>query len=165
MSKNLQTRTTEDEKDIPSEETLHLQLQIEWQDHIQTRNQTWKTLQIDAAIFLAVIGADIKLNNPWLLIPLGGVLFVSTIFGIAVTIHHRKVQVQKFQFIYMLEEKLGLLKDGYLSGIKKPDEFKWGNIFDFERMRTPTFILVMHLLLLIFMMIYIVLRIAAVAIS
>ena len=86
----------------PSEETLRHQLQIQWQDHIQTRNQTWKTLQIEAAMFLAVIGADIKVGNPWLLIPLGGVLLVSTLFGISVTIHHRKVQIQKFKFIYML---------------------------------------------------------------
>jgi hypothetical protein len=149
----------------PSEETLRHQLQIQWQDHIQTRNQTWKTLQIEAAMFLAVIGADIQLDNPWLLIPLGGVLLVSTLFGIAVTIHHRKVQIQKFQFIYMLEEKLGLLQPGYMEGASKPAEFKWSGIFDVKKIATPTFILVMHLLILVFTITYIMVRIAGITIG
>jgi hypothetical protein len=145
----------------PSEENLRQQLQIQWQDHIQTRNQTWYTLQIEAAMFLAVIGADIKLNNPWLLMPLGGVLLVSTIFGIAVTIHHRKVQIQKFQFIFILEEKLGLHKPGYLDSASKPAEFSWKGIFDIKKIATPTFILVMHLLILVFTALYIIIRIAS----
>ena len=97
---------------FPSQETLRQQLQIQWQDHIKTRDQTWKLLKIEAAMFLAVIGADIKIDNPWFLVPLCGVLLVTTLFGMAVTIHHRKVQIQKFQFIFMLEDKLGLHKPG-----------------------------------------------------
>lgn len=163
METNEQVNSPPDER--PSEETLRHQLQIQWQDHIQTRNQTWKTLQIEAAMFLAVIGADIQLRNPWLLIPLGGVLLVSTLFGIAVTIHHRKVQIQKFGFIYMLEEKLGLLKPGYMKGATKPEPFKWSGVFDVKKIATPTFILVMHLLILIFAITYIVVRIASITIG
>ena len=143
----------------PSEETLRQQLQIQWQDHIQTRNQTWKTLQIEAAMFLAIIGADVTLDNPLTLVPLGGVLLVATIFGIAVTIHHRKVQIQKFQFIFILEEKLGLHNPGYMEGASKPGEFKWSGVFDFKKIATPTFILVMHILILVFAICYILLRI------
>lgn len=146
-------------KNDPSEETLRQQLQIQWQDHIQTRNQTWKTLQIEAAMFLAIIGADVTLNSPWKLIPLGGVLLVAICFGMAVTIHHRKVQIQKFQFIFMLEEKLGLHQSGFMEGVSKPAKFKWSGIFDFKKIATPTFILVMHILILIFAIIYIVVRI------
>lgn len=145
--------------DQPSEETLRQQLQIQWQDHIQTRNQTWRTLQIEAAIFLAIIGADVTLDNPLTLVPLGGVLLVATIFGMAVTIHHRKVQIQKFQFIFMLEEKLGLHQPGYMEGASKPAEFRWSRIFDFKKIATPTFILVMHILILLFVTVYIFLRI------
>jgi uncharacterized membrane protein AbrB (regulator of aidB expression) len=145
--------------DSPSEETLRQQLQIQWQDHIQTRNQTWKTLEIEAAMILAVIGADIKLGNPWLLIPLGGVLIISTFFGIAVTIHHRKVQIQKFKFIYNFEKKLGLLKTGYMDGASMPEEFKLRGIFNVKRIATPTFILIMHVLILLFAIAYIVVRI------
>jgi hypothetical protein len=152
-------------KSCPSMETLQQQLQIQWQDHFQTRAQTWNSLQIEAALFLAVIGADIKLNDPWLLIPLGGILFVSTIFGISITIHHRKVQIQKFQFIYMLEEKLCLHQDGYMEGATEPAPFKWAEIFDVKKIATPTFILVMHLLILIFGVMYIAVRIAGITIA
>ena len=148
---------------IPSDDTLRHQLQIEWQDHFQTRNQTWKTLQIEAAMFLAVIGADIQLNKPWLLIPLCGILLVATFFGIAITIHHRKVQIRNFKFIYIIEKKLGLIQPGYLEGISEPEEFKWSSIFDFKQIATPTFILVMHLLVLIFTIAYIMVRIVSLA--
>ena len=149
-------------KNYPSEETLRHQLEVQWQDHFQTRNQTWRTLQIEAAMFLAIIGADFKLSNPWLLIPLGSVLLISVIFGISITIHHRKVQIQKFKFIYMLEEKLLLHSPGYMEGAFKPEEFNWKDIFDFKKIATPTFILIMHLLLLVFAMFYIILRIVEV---
>ena len=142
----------------PSEDTLRHQLDIQWQDHIQTREQTWKTLQIEAAMFLAIIGADVTLDSPLMLVPLGGVLLFATAFGVAVTIHHRKVQIQKFQFIFLLEDKLGLHRPGYLTDLTSPADFKWTGVFDFRKIATPTFILVMHLLILAFVVVYIALR-------
>jgi len=158
MNDSSNTSTTN--KAEPSVETIRHQLEIQWQDHFQTRAQTWKTLQIEAAMFLAIIGADFKLSNPWLLIPLGSVLVISTFFGIAITIHHRKVQIQKFQFIYNFEEKLSLHSPEYMGTATKPALFKWEKVFDFKNIATPTFILMMHLLLLSFAILYIVFRIA-----
>ena len=121
----------------PSDETLRHQLQIQWQDHVQTRNQTWRTLQIEAAMFLAIIGADVALDNPWKLIPLGGILLVAAGFGIAVTIHHRKVQIQKFRFIFRLEQNLGLHRPDLMGEVIEPAEFTWRGIFDFKKVATP----------------------------
>jgi disulfide bond formation protein DsbB len=144
----------------PSEETLRHQLEIQWKDHFQTRRQTWKALQINALLLLALIIAAFNSTDPWLLISLGIVYIISALAGVSVTIHHRKVEIQKFQFIYMLEEKLLLHQSGYMSGIVKPSEFKWKNIFNLKRLSTPTFILMMHILLFIFAFIYIILRIS-----
>ena len=145
--------------DSPSDETLRHQLQIQWQDHIQTRSQTWKSLQVVAAIFLALIGADIKLNDPHALLSLGGVVLVSTLFGMAVTIHHRKVQIKVFQTLYMLEEKLGLHKPTYMDDIEKPKDLKWSLIFSTKDIKTPVFIWLMHVMILLFSIIYITTRI------
>ena len=107
---------------------------------------------------MAVIAADIRLNNPWILIPLGGVMIIAAIFGIAVTIHHRKVQIQKFKFIFRLEEYLGLHRPSLMDGVAEPTEFRWRYIFNFKKIANQTFILVMHFLLLIFTILYIILR-------
>lgn len=142
-------------EESPQQDTLRQQLQLQWQDHIQTRSQTWKSLQIVAAIFLALIGAGIKLNDPNSLIPLGGVMLISTFFGMAITIHHRKVQIKVFQTMYMLEEKLGLHKPTYMDDIKSPKDFSLVDIFNIRDIKTPVFILLMHVMILIFSLVYI----------
>jgi len=144
--------------DFPSEETLRQQLQIQWNDHIQTRNQTWKTLQVELAIYVSVIVADSKLDQPKLLLPFGLFLIFSTVLGIMVTIHHRKVQVKKFKFIYMLESKLGLHEKGYMDGLTQPSDFRWCEVLCLSRMATPSFILFTHIMLLLAAILYIFIR-------
>jgi hypothetical protein len=151
--------------EFPSDSTLQDQLQIQWQDHIQTRNQTWKSLQIQVAIFLAVIGSDIKLDDPMLLAPLGLILLLTTGFGVAATLHHRKAQIKKFQYIYLFEEKLELLNPGYMTGIYYPREFKWRTAFSIKEIATPTFILTMHLMILVFGVMYIALRLIGIIVG
>lgn len=83
----------------PDRETLLSQLQIEWQDHIQTRSQTWKTLQIAAFLLLCLVGLDLLLDNKWWTSLFGIVIVVSNIEGIRISAHHRRAQVRKFQHI------------------------------------------------------------------
>jgi hypothetical protein len=92
----------------PSEETTRQQLQLQWQDHFQTREQTWKALQKVSVILLAAIGADFKLHDSPALLMLGSMVAIATFFGMAVTIHHRKVQIEKFTLIFALEDRLGV---------------------------------------------------------
>ena len=47
----------------PSEETLRVALQLEWQDHIQTRAQTWQSLPIVAALLVGLIGIDWQIGR------------------------------------------------------------------------------------------------------
>jgi len=144
----------------PDKETLRKQLEIQWLDHFQTRQQTWKPLEIQAAMVLAVVAADIKLDNILLLILFGGILVVSAIFGVAVTMHHRKVQSQKFKFIHMFERKLGLHNKGYMDGVIEPVQFtKWGSIFNPKKLATPAFILIMQMVILTFSLTYIAIRV------
>lgn len=44
-------------KDLSTENIIQL-IQIQWQDHFQTRTQTWKSLEIAAILSIALIGMD-----------------------------------------------------------------------------------------------------------
>ncbi len=153
--------TNQQERVIPSQETLRQQLDIQWRDHFQTRTQTWWALQIVTAMLVGIIAADFKLNNPLALIPLGGIMFAATAFGIAITIHHRRIQILKFSFIHMLEEKLDLHKPTYMDKVKPPEPFSVKGIFDLRNMPSPTFLLLCHILLFIFAGVYILIRLTS----
>jgi hypothetical protein len=145
----------------PSEESLRQQLQLEWQDHAQTRVQTWKTLEIEAGLVLALIGLDIKFNLLWVALGLGVLVILSCISGIAVTIHHRNGQVRKFTHIGRLEKALGLHQPGLLDDVHPPALFKWTDIFNPKRVNTPLFILRTHIAILLFALVYLGVRIYA----
>ena len=139
-------------------ESLRNQLQIEWQDHIQTRSQTWKTLEIEAALVLGLIGADIKFDNIFVVLIIGIILLLSSLSGIATTIHHRKAQIRKFTHIDRIEEKLGLHTKDLLSDVHPPANFRWSDIINPKKMNTPLFILRMHFTILFFTIVYIIAR-------
>lgn len=46
-----------------------------------------------------------------------------------------------------------------MEGATEPEAFKWSGIFDVKKIATPTFILVMHILILLFTISYIAMRI------
>jgi len=142
----------------PNKETLRHQLQLEWQDHIQTRAQTWKTLEIEAALFLGLIGADLKLNNVWLTLVLGLILVIASMSGVIITVHHRRGQVRKFTHIDRLEEALGLHRPGLMDDVKPPAEFRWSEVLNPAKVNTPLFILRMHVAILLFASTYVVMR-------
>ncbi len=143
----------------PTEETLRTQLQIEWRDHIQTRSQTWKTLEIEALLVVGLIGADLKFNNIWVVVILGFVLFFASLSGIAITKHHRTGQIRKFTHIDRIEETLGLHQPGLLDSVHPPRAFKWSDIFDLKKVNTPLFILRMHIAIFLFTLVYVVARV------
>jgi len=140
---------------MPTEETLRNQLQLEWQDHIQTRSQTWKSLEIEAALVLGLIGADFKFDRVEIAIILGVLIVLSCISGIGITVHHRRGQIRKFTHIDRIEEILGLHRKGLLDTVHPPAEFRWIDIINPARNNTPLFILRMHFAILLFTVIYV----------
>lgn len=141
----------------PSEEVLKEQLNLQWQDHIQTREQTWKTVQIEIAVLAAIIAADFKTENVVLLLVLSLVMSISSLFGFLVTVHHRKIQLQKFKYIHLLEEKLGLHNEGYMDDLKKnvTADFSLNHFLFSKTTSTPAFIAWMHILMFCFIWIYV----------
>jgi hypothetical protein len=47
----------------PNHDALLKMYEIQWQDHIQTRNQTWKGLEICALLAVALVGLDWQVGD------------------------------------------------------------------------------------------------------
>lgn len=138
----------------PSEETLRKMLEIQWQDHFQTRAQTWKALEMTALLAVALVGFDWRVDNR--IATVGGaiLLFLIAQSGVFITLRHRVVEITKFRKISELEKELGMTdKD-----LKLPQPLTWWSIFQVRRSNTPLFILRMHFAIQLFAVGYCIMR-------
>jgi hypothetical protein len=143
----------------PTEAALLKLLDIQWQDHFQTRSQTWKALEITALIAVALVGLDWKIDN-WLVTVVGACLLaIVALFGMQITIRHRnRVEVMKFNIIKSVGEELGLVD----SKLELPKPIQWWYVFLFWKSNTSLFILRMQFVILLFAIGYLVLRLLGV---
>jgi hypothetical protein len=74
-------------------------LELEWQDHFQTRIQTWRTLEIVAAIAVGLVGIDWQIGNRFATSAAALLLIAAAGFGVLITRRHRKVEREKFENI------------------------------------------------------------------
>lgn len=129
-------------------------LEIQWQDHIQTRNQTWKGLEISTLLAVALVGLDWQIDKPAVTCVASILLALVALFGMQITIRHRNsVEVKKFEIINDLERQLGLNSDHVL-----PGKIKWWFVFLINRSNTSLFILRMQFVLLVFSVCYLSVR-------
>jgi ABC-type siderophore export system fused ATPase/permease subunit len=129
-------------------------LEIQWQDHFQTRAQTWKALEITGLLAVALVGLDWQIGNRAVTIAATILLFLIAQFGIFITLKHREVERTKFKKIAELEEKLGIADEK----LQLPQPISWWSIFNFQRSNSPLFILRMHFIIQLFAIGYCVLR-------
>jgi hypothetical protein len=129
-------------------------LENEWQDHFHTRNQTWKTLDIDGILVVALLGISWQLHNYLATSLVAGLLILTAFFGACITIHHRSVEVSKFTHIKDIEEKLGVI--GLLKDTQLPYPIKWYKVFQRKHFSTSSFILLTHYIILIFGFVYLI---------
>ncbi|MBI3912816.1 MAG: hypothetical protein HY327_01275 [Chloroflexi bacterium] len=145
----------QDEQTMPSEQVLLKCLELEWQDHFQTRAQTWKSLEIEAVLAVALVGIDWRLGNVLATSAVALLLIIAAFFGSKITIYHRKVEVMKFTHIIEIEKRLGMLVPGLFGDVKQPEPFKWLDVFSLKS-NSLLFVLRMHTILLTFGIIYLV---------
>ncbi|MDO8752485.1 MAG: hypothetical protein Q7J80_01210, partial [Anaerolineales bacterium] len=72
----------------PDHETLRKALELEWLDHFNMRDQTWRTLQVEASLVVGLIGADFKFEEAWVTLAIGLLISLTTISGFLITVHH-----------------------------------------------------------------------------
>jgi hypothetical protein len=139
----------------PSEETLRKQLDIQWQDHFQTRTQTWKALEITALLAVALVGLDWRAGNQFVTIGTAVLLLIVAQFGVLITRHHRDVEITKLRIITALEKQLGIADEK----LKPPAPIRWFTIFQVWKSNTPLFILRMYFIIQVFAIGYCALRV------
>jgi len=149
----------------PSPETVRKLLETEWQDHFQTRWQTWKALEVTAVLAVALVGLDWRLSDPassgkppatnsMVTVLAGLMLFGIALFGFLITLRHRnKVEVPKFEAIAAFEKELGVDME-----LPLPKPIRWWNIFLIWQTNTPLFLLRMHAIIMLFALVYVALR-------
>lgn len=142
---------------MPDTETLLKCLDLQWKDHIQTRGQTWRTLQIEAALAIALVGIDWQLGNIFATIAFAILLIIATYFGSQITLYHRNVtEIRSFSIIINIEKKLGMLESDLLGDVQIPKSIKRSDAFRFKKSNTSLFILRMHITLQAFAIIYLI---------
>lgn len=85
-------------------------LELQWHDHFHMRDQTWKTLNNSAIIFVGVVGLEIYKGTPAIvMIAAYSALILVSALGFLVAVHHRHIQQKiKFPIIVRYEVILGL---------------------------------------------------------
>lgn len=143
-------------QDLParfaSQDSMLKALECAWQDHFQTRVQTWKPLEIEAVMALSMVGADLRYGDtsPALTLVLAFLLAAVAVLGFKVTRHHRGVERKCFRSIQAIEERLGISDPIH----KPPKEIGWLQIIDPSKSSTPLFILRVHCIVIIFALAY-----------
>jgi hypothetical protein len=139
----------------PSIDSLQKQLSLEWQDHIQTRKQTWKAIEITTLLAVALVGIDWKLENKFITVISSILLLIAAQFALTIIIHHRNdVECVKFTNIIKIEKQLGIYNPDY----KKPNPVKIMDIFNFRRSNTSLFMMRIIFIIQIFALIYCIYR-------
>lgn len=96
----------------PSDEALTTDLKIQWEDHWDMRTQMWRTIQVSAALVVALVGAS-KLGPYWFAGAVGVLLIAASGVGVLIVRHLRRCQEKKFAIILRIEEELGLFEKIY----------------------------------------------------
>jgi hypothetical protein len=116
-------------------------LELEWQDHIQTRQQTWQALQIAAILTAALVGIQWSSNHAVVGLIAAVLVIGVSIFGIQITMRHRNsTEVRKFTIIIAAEKRLGLRSEG----LTVPRPVSFCDILAFWRSNTSLFLLRMQ---------------------
>lgn len=138
-----------------NKEVLLKFLEIEWQDHFQTRTQTWKTLELEALLVIGLIGINWQLRNQVATTVVAALLMIAAFFGARITLHHRKVEERKIANVIKIEQKLGAEEMGLFDDVTVPTPLKWHSVFS-RKANTSLFILTMHYIILVFGVTYLI---------
>ena len=140
----------------PTNEAMLKDLELQWHDHFHMRDQTWKILSNSALLFLGVIGLELKGIGDLVMVPAYAVVILTALFGWIVATHHRARQRQKFAFIKLYEEHLGLYT-------LKSDIIKGGDTGIVGKIFTAVFVRWMHLSIGVVAILLLIRRIASAA--
>jgi hypothetical protein len=141
-----------------STDSIRAAMDHAWQDHHHARDQTWKALQMEAVLAAGLVGVDVQIKDPVVTIAAGVLVIIVAIFGIHISLHHRKLEVRKITHVFNCEQLLGLHEPHLLCGVSTPSPIRIWDIFFFWKMNTALFILRMHVAIIVFAALFILAR-------
>lgn len=142
----------------PDNETVRLALQLAWQDHHHARDQTWRAVQIEAVLGAGLVTVDTQFRNPVSTMAAAVLVVLAALFGILISLHHRKLERRKFLHIQNCEEYLRLHRKDLIpsydedkeGGIRSPQIFSFWAVLNPYCQSTSIFILRMHVAIILF---------------
>ncbi len=137
-----------------TQESIRAAMDQAWSDHQHTRDQTWRTLQIEAALAAGLVSIQAQFENEVATTAAAVLVIVAAISGFAISLHHRKVEIQKFSHILNFEKELGLLQPHLIDGVKPPSEIRLWDVFLFWKGNTALFIMRMHVAIMVFALLF-----------
>lgn len=142
----------------PDDATVCLAMDLAWRDHHHARNQTWRAVQIEAVLGAGLVTADAQFEDPTTTSAAAILVILATLFGILISLHHRRLERRKFIHIMNCEEYLGLRRKDLIpsvdhdpdGGVRRPEAFSLWAVFNPWRHSTAIFILRMHISIAVF---------------
>lgn len=116
-------------------------LEIEWQDHFQTRQQTWEALKVAALLTVALVGVQWSAGTAIVGVLAAALVIGISLLGMQITLRHRNsTEVNKFTIIGAIEKKLGMAAED----LPAPDCISLHDLFTLKQSNTSLFLLRMQ---------------------
>lgn len=145
----------------PDIQSIRLAMDLAWRDHHHARDQTWKAVSMEAVLAAGLVGVDLQIGHVVATLAAGLLVLLATAFGVLISLHHRRLEIQKFTHILNCEKALGLIRDDLIPprSVKVPRPLRLVDAFSFKERNTAAFILRMHIALMMFTALYMLARI------
>jgi hypothetical protein len=95
-------------KKATNSDALIAAMQAAWADHHHARDQTWKTLQMEAVLAAGLVTVDVQFHTPVATGIAALLVIIAALAGFMITLRHRELERRKFIHIMNCEEELAL---------------------------------------------------------
>lgn len=141
--------------DRPDDDSVRLAMELAWRDHHHARDQTWRA---EAVLGAGLVTVETQFRNPVATLAAATLVILAALFGILISLHHRKLERRKFVHIMNCEEYLGLRRKDLIpsyeddkdGGVRRPETFSFWAVLNPYKHSTAIFILRMHISIMLF---------------
>lgn len=154
------TTDTQDTFEGVEPESIRQAMELAWRDHHHARDQTWRALQIEAILGAGLVSVEAQYHNAIATTAAGALVIIASLFGVLISLHHRKLEIRKFVHITNCERALGLHRENLFppQTVALPSELKLRHVFKLSVRNTSVFILRMHFAIFLFAVLFVISR-------
>jgi len=138
----------------PDPESIRMAMDQAWREHQHARDQTWRTIHMDVVLAIGLVTVQSQFKTIRFTACAAALVILVALFGLLITIHHRKYQIKKFTHIMNCEKKLGLLKENIIEKVETPQKIGITDILYPKKHNTVLFIAWIHIIIILFTIIF-----------